>query len=47
MTREVMQLVLDLNKKGQTFIIVTHNPEVAKLCQRTITIIDGKVAKSK
>lgn len=47
MTREVMQLVAELNKKGQTFIIVTHNPEVAKLCGRTITIIDGKVAKSK
>ncbi len=45
MTREVMQLVLNLNKQGQTFIIVTHNPEVAKLCERTITIIDGKVAK--
>ncbi|MCX6728695.1 MAG: ABC transporter ATP-binding protein [Candidatus Saccharibacteria bacterium] len=45
MTKEVMQLVVDLNKKGQTFIIVTHNPEVAKLCGRTITIIDGKVAK--
>lgn len=44
MTREVMELVIKLNKKGQTFIIVTHNPEVAKMCQRTITIIDGKVA---
>lgn len=45
MTKEVMDLILDLNKKGQTFIIVTHNPEVAKLCQRTITMVDGKVAK--
>ena len=45
MTREVMELVKKLNKKGQTFIIVTHNPEVAKMCKRTITIIDGKVAK--
>jgi len=45
MTREVMELVIKLNKNGQTFIIVTHNPEVAKMCQRTITIIDGKVAK--
>ena len=34
-----------LNDKGQTFIIVTHNPTVAKMCKRTITIIDGKVAK--
>jgi len=47
MTREVMQLVIDLNKNGQTFVIVTHNPDVAKLCGRTITIIDGKVAKNK
>jgi putative ABC transport system ATP-binding protein len=45
MTKEVMELIVDLNKKGQTFIIVTHNPEVAKMCQRTITIVDGKVAK--
>lgn len=43
MTKEVMDLISDLNKKGQTFIIVTHNPEVAKFCQRTITIVDGKI----
>lgn len=45
MTKEVMDIILDLNKKGQTFIIVTHNPEVASLCQRTIMMVDGKVAK--
>jgi len=45
MTREIMELVKKLNDKGQTFIIVTHNPAVAKMCKRTITIIDGKVAK--
>lgn len=45
MTKEVMDLIVNLNKKGQTFIIVTHNPEVAKYCNRTITIVDGKVAK--
>lgn len=45
MTKEVMDLIVDLNKKGQTFIIVTHNPEVAKMCSRTITMVDGKVKK--
>lgn len=45
MTKEVMELIITLNTKGQTFIIVTHNPEVAKLCKRTVTIIDGKVAQ--
>jgi len=44
MTKEIMQLIIDLNQKGQTFVIVTHNPEVARLCGRTIKIVDGKVA---
>lgn len=46
MTKEVMDLVVKLNKTGQTFIIVTHNPEVAKMCQRTILMRDGKVVKA-
>jgi putative ABC transport system ATP-binding protein len=45
MTAEVMDLVIELNKKGQTFIIVTHNPEVAKLCRRVIFMRDGKIEK--
>lgn len=45
MTKEVMDLIVKLNKKGQTFIIVTHNPEVAKLCKRTIIVRDGKIVK--
>jgi putative ABC transport system ATP-binding protein len=47
MTKEIMDLIIDLNKSGQTFIIVTHNPEVAKMCKRTITMVDGKVASNK
>ncbi|MDD3480874.1 MAG: ABC transporter ATP-binding protein [Patescibacteria group bacterium] len=43
---EIMNLLIALNKKkGQTFIIVTHNPEVAKMCQRTIRMRDGKIVK--
>jgi putative ABC transport system ATP-binding protein len=46
-TKEVMDLLLKLNKKsGQTFIVVTHNPEVAKVCHRIIEMRDGKVVKS-
>lgn len=45
MTKEIMELVTKLNKKGQTFIIVTHNPEVAKYCKRTIIMRDGKIVK--
>jgi len=45
MTREVMALIQKLNKAGQTFVIVTHNPEVAQYCKRIIHMRDGKIAK--
>ena len=31
---------------GQTFVIVTHNPELAAMSDRTITIKDGTVVPS-
>lgn len=45
MTKEVMGLITRLNKKGQTFIIVTHNPEVAEYCTRIIHMRDGEIEK--
>jgi len=41
---EIMDLLLGLNEeKGVTLIIVTHDPEVAKMAQRTVHLFDGKV----
>ena len=40
---QVMKTFLDLNKEGQTIIMVTHEPEYAKLAHRTITMTDGKI----
>jgi putative ABC transport system ATP-binding protein len=45
MTIEVMELIKRLNKNGQTFIIVTHNPDVAKMCKRIIYMKDGRIEK--
>jgi putative ABC transport system ATP-binding protein len=45
MTKEVMDLIIRLNKSGQTFVIVTHNPEVARRCRRVIYMKDGKIEK--
>jgi len=47
MTTEVMKLVKELNNNGQTFIIVTHNPDVAKECKRVIQLKDGRIVKDK
>lgn len=39
----VMQVFLDLNREGQTLIMVTHEPEYAILTKRAIKIGDGKI----
>ena len=38
-----MQVLKGLNEKGNTVIIVTHNMEVADLCDRIIEIRDGEI----
>lgn len=41
---ELHQLFLKLRERiGQTFIIVTHNQELAKMADRTITMKDGRI----
>ncbi len=39
----VMELLKDLNKKGYTIIMVTHNAEDAKEAKRIVKIRDGEV----
>ena len=42
---ELHQLFFELrNKLGQTFVIVTHDEELARLTDRTIHIIDGHIS---
>ena len=42
--KELHQLFFKLREQiGQTFIIVTHNEELAKMADRTITMKDGKI----
>ena len=40
-SEQVINTFLDLNKEGQTIIMVTHEPEYAILADRTITMADG------
>ena len=40
---DLFNLLLELNRKGITFIIVTHNESLASLCGRIIKMKDGKV----
>ena len=41
--QEIHRLFFDLRDKlGQTIVIVTHDPELAALCDRTLTMKDGR-----
>lgn len=42
-TEEVMGILKELNEEGRTIIMVTHNPEITKHCNRVIRMRDGKI----
>ena len=42
-SQEVMELFGDIQKAGNTIIIVTHEPEIAAYAHRTVCLKDGRV----
>ena len=42
--QELHRLFFDLREKlGQTFVIITHDEELAALTDRTIHLVDGRI----
>ncbi len=42
-SQEIMALIDQLHQKGQTIIMVTHEPDIAAHCERVIDLADGKI----
>ncbi len=42
---EIMVLFDELHQQGQTVIVVTHEPDIAAHCHRTIRVSDGKIVQ--
>ncbi len=42
---EIVKLLKDIHKHGNTVILVTHDKKVASMAQRTINIKDGKIGE--
>lgn len=42
----VMNLLCEVNKRGATVCLVTHDPDFAAMAQREIYLIDGRIAQN-
>jgi putative ABC transport system ATP-binding protein len=42
-SEEIMALFTELNRRGRTVVVVTHDPEVARYADRVITMQDGRI----
>lgn len=42
-SEEIMKLLTDLNQKGRTIVLITHDLHVAEKAKRTVSIRDGKL----
>ncbi len=40
---EILELFQSLNDQGRTFVVVTHDPSVARHCKREIFLRDGRI----
>ncbi|MEM7082241.1 MAG: ABC transporter ATP-binding protein [Pseudomonadota bacterium] len=44
MARQVIEILENINSRGTTIIMVTHDPELARRAHRTVHVLDGQVA---
>jgi putative ABC transport system ATP-binding protein len=45
-SRDIMEVLEQVNAQGITLVVVTHEPDVAARLSRTIRLVDGRVAGS-
>ena len=41
----ILALLAELNSRGTTILVVTHNPEIAEAARRTIFLRDGRIER--
>ena len=40
----VLNLIKELHREGHTIVLITHNPDIGKLGDRRIVLVDGKIS---
>ncbi len=41
---EIMEMLKDMNEKGQTIVLITHDANIAAQAKRSVRIIDGRLS---
>ncbi len=41
---EIMRLIEEIHEKGNTIVLVTHEPDIAQHAERIIRLLDGKIS---
>jgi len=44
MAGQVMELLEEINSRGTTIVMVTHDPELARRARRAVHVLDGRIA---
>jgi len=44
---EVMDLIQQINDKGNTILVVTNEPDIAEMCKRVVILKDGVIVEDK
>ena len=44
---EILEIFDRLHVKGETIVIVTHDPRIAERCERVVEIVDGRIEDDK
>jgi putative ABC transport system ATP-binding protein len=46
-TEDVLRIFARLNEQGRTVVLITHEPDVAELAKRVVSLSDGKVVEDR
>jgi len=46
-SEEIMGILDGLNGQGHTVLVVTHEPDIAAHCGRTVTLSDGRIVSDR
>jgi putative ABC transport system ATP-binding protein len=44
---EIMAIIQQLNQKGMTILMVTHEPDIARYCRREVMMRDGRIVSDR